>query len=97
MRTEEEHEEESSQNVGREGYHDFEDKNDARRLEEDTTGIHPSIHKTKEPRSALEHYERAVEKEDQGNLGDSLSHYRKAYRVRVVIRKGSRRLTEGLA
>jgi F-box protein 9 len=36
---------------------------------------------TKEPSSALEHYERAVEKERQGNLGDSLSHYRKAYRL----------------
>ena len=36
---------------------------------------------TKEPRSALEHYERAVEKESQGNLGDSLSHYRQAYRL----------------
>ncbi|ERF71832.1 hypothetical protein EPUS_01747 [Endocarpon pusillum Z07020] len=35
----------------------------------------------KEPKSALEHYERAVEKESQGNLGDSLSHYRKAYRL----------------
>lgn len=35
----------------------------------------------KEPESALEHYERAVEKESQGNLGDSLSHYRKAYRL----------------
>lgn len=34
-----------------------------------------------EPKSALEHYERAVEKESQGNLGDSLSHYRKAYRL----------------
>lgn len=35
----------------------------------------------KEPRSALEHFERAVEKEAAGNLGDSLQHYRKAYRV----------------
>lgn len=35
----------------------------------------------KEPESALEHYERAVEKERQGNLGDSLSHYRKAFRL----------------
>src|SRR5271156_5949141 len=34
-----------------------------------------------EPRSALEHYEKAVEKESQGNLGESLSHYRKAYRL----------------
>ena len=35
----------------------------------------------KEPSSALEHFERAVEKEAAGNLGDSLQHYRKAYRV----------------
>jgi F-box protein 9 len=35
----------------------------------------------KEPESALEHYERAVKKESQGNLGESLSHYRKAYRL----------------
>ena len=34
-----------------------------------------------EPSSALEHFERAVEKEEAGNLGDSLQHYRKAYRV----------------
>lgn len=35
-----------------------------------------------EPVTALEHYERAVEKEAQGSLGDSLSLYRKAFRVR---------------
>ncbi len=40
---------------------------------------------TKEPESALEHYERAVEKEDQGNLGDSLSYYRKAYRLDASV------------
>jgi F-box protein 9 len=39
----------------------------------------------KEPKSALEHFERAVEKEDQGNLGDSLSHYRKAYRLDAAV------------
>jgi F-box protein 9 len=39
-----------------------------------------------EPTSALEHFERAVEKEAEGNLGDSLSHYRKAYRVSLTIR-----------
>lgn len=33
------------------------------------------------PESALEHYERAVEKETQGSLGESLSLYRKAFRV----------------
>jgi F-box protein 9 len=35
-----------------------------------------------EPVSALEHYEKAVEKEAVGNLGDSLRLYRKAFRVR---------------
>lgn len=34
-----------------------------------------------EPTNALEHYERAVEKEGQGKLGDSLSHYRTAFRL----------------
>ncbi|KAK4128635.1 hypothetical protein N657DRAFT_667842 [Parathielavia appendiculata] len=34
-----------------------------------------------EPVSALEHYERAVEKEAAGNLGDSLKLYRKAFRM----------------
>ena len=62
-------------------YHDLEDKDDLRRLGEDGEGIHPSNAKLKEPRSALEHYERAVERETQGNLGDSLNLYRKAYRV----------------
>ena len=35
----------------------------------------------KEPQSALEHYEKAVERENQGSLGDSLDLYRKAFRV----------------
>jgi F-box protein 9 len=35
----------------------------------------------KEPQSALEHYEKAVERESQGSLGDSLDLYRKAFRV----------------
>ncbi|RDW73271.1 F-box protein pof7 [Coleophoma cylindrospora] len=34
-----------------------------------------------EPRSALEHYEKAVEKETEGSLGDSLNLYRKAFRM----------------
>jgi F-box protein 9 len=33
----------------------------------------------------LEHFERAVEKEAAGKLGDSLQHYRKAYRVSVTM------------
>jgi F-box protein 9 len=38
-----------------------------------------------EPVSALEHFESAVEKERQGKLGDSLSHYRKAYRLDAKV------------
>lgn len=38
-----------------------------------------------EPNSALEHYERAVEKEGQGNLGESLFHYRKAFRLDAKV------------
>jgi F-box protein 9 len=36
---------------------------------------------SREPRSALEHYEKAVERETQGSLGDSLDLYRKAFKV----------------
>ena len=65
--------------------------------EEDYVGHHPfrgldasrggvdSVESSKaasrEPQSALEHYEKAVEKESQGSLGDSLNHYRKAFKV----------------
>ncbi|TVY68901.1 F-box protein HRT3 [Lachnellula suecica] len=34
-----------------------------------------------EPESALEHYEKAVERESEGSLGDSLNLYRKAFRM----------------
>jgi F-box protein 9 len=40
-----------------------------------------SSSRTREPQSALEHYEKAVERESQGSLGDSLTHYRKAFKV----------------
>ena len=36
---------------------------------------------SREPRSALEHYEKAVERESQGSLGDSLNLYRKAFKA----------------
>lgn len=39
---------------------------------------------SEEPQSALEHYEAAVERENQGNLGDSLNLYRKAFRVKSM-------------
>ncbi|EIT78600.1 hypothetical protein AO1008_00240 [Aspergillus oryzae 100-8] len=41
----------------------------------------------KEPKSALEHFERAVERESEGKLGDSLHHYRKAYKLDSAVDK----------
>ncbi|KAJ9608363.1 hypothetical protein H2200_007351 [Cladophialophora chaetospira] len=39
----------------------------------------------REPQSALEHFEHAVERESQGKLGDSLAHYRKAYKLDAKV------------
>lgn len=61
------------------GYHDLEDPDELRKLGVEGEGIHPS--NRTEPHSALEHYEKAVERELQGNFGDSLALYRKAHRV----------------
>ena len=75
-------EEEEEDGYNAEGYYGLEDKGESRCLgEENTADIYRINSSEKEPRSALEHFERAVEKEGQGNLGDSLSHYRQAYRV----------------
>ncbi|OCL01912.1 hypothetical protein AOQ84DRAFT_393321 [Glonium stellatum] len=59
-------------------YHDGERKELGRRLGEPGPS---SNQPKKEPRSALEYYEQAVEKESQGSLGDSLNLYRKAFRL----------------
>ncbi|KAL9636828.1 MAG: hypothetical protein Q9164_002576 [Protoblastenia rupestris] len=59
-------------------YHDLENSDRTRRLAVAEVA-HPS--NRQEPNSALEHYERGVEREGEGSLGDSLSHYRKAYRL----------------
>lgn len=64
-------------------YHDLEDKDEAQRLGTEGKGVHPESNPAPEPSSALEHYEKAVEREIEGNLGDSLSLYRKAFRVHV--------------
>ncbi|KAL2261358.1 hypothetical protein VTK26DRAFT_4334 [Humicola hyalothermophila] len=45
------------------------------------SGGHPSTAQNAEPVSALEHYEKAVEREAAGNLGESLRLYRKAFRM----------------
>lgn len=74
---------EEAEELGDHDYHDLENKDEARKLGEAGDGIYPET--KEEPTSALEHYERAVERETDGNLGDSLNHYRKAYRVRPPI------------
>ncbi|KAL8679686.1 MAG: hypothetical protein Q9186_004048 [Xanthomendoza sp. 1 TL-2023] len=56
--------------ISAQAYHDLENKEDAA---------------SKEPQSALEHYEKATEREDQGNLGDSVNLYRKAYRLDAAV------------
>lgn len=61
-------------------YHDLPDKEEQLKLGVDGQDHDRNVHK--EPSNALEHYERAVEKETQGNLGESMRHYRKAFKVR---------------
>lgn len=65
-------------------YHDVHGNEDGRILgdQESTAG---EVNSNSEPQSALEHYEKAVERETQGNLGDSLTLYRKAYRVQPSL------------
>ena len=71
--------------VSTQAYHDLEDKDEKGRLGSDEYGTHPSDFQSKEPKSALEHYEKAIEREDQGNFGDSVSLYRKAFRVSSIF------------
>lgn len=52
---------------------------------ETAEAVGPAKLENAEPVTALDHYERAVEKETLGSLGDSLMLYRKAFRVRFVL------------
>lgn len=63
---------------GSNAYHDIEGRETGRRLNDDPAQVEARL---KEPQTALEHYEKAVEKERIGNLGDSVSLYRKAFRM----------------
>ena len=62
-------------------YHDLRDIDEARNFGDAGVGIDSDSQR--EPSSALEHYERAVERESEGSLGDSLTLYRKAFRVGI--------------
>lgn len=61
-------------------YHDIPDKEEQSKLANDGQN-HDRVSLFREPSSALEHYERAVERESQGNLSESIRHYRKAFKV----------------
>jgi len=65
-------------------YHDLPEKELGRKLDDDVYGM-TVAGSSKEPSSALDHYEKAVEKETQGRLGDSVSLYRKAFKVRELF------------
>ena len=60
------------------------EKQHGRRLDE-TSAQAAAASSSTEPKSALEHYEKAVEREVQGSLGDSLNLYRKAFKVRTKV------------
>ena len=62
-------------------FDDLEAKEEARKLGTSSSGVHPEASSSVEPISALDHYEKAVERESQGQLGESLNLYRKAFRV----------------
>jgi F-box protein 9 len=63
-------------------YHDLEEKETGRKLGHEQ---HGKSSEQREPRTALEHYEHAVEKEGQGSLGDSVRLYRKAFRLDASV------------
>ncbi|KAJ8607205.1 hypothetical protein MRB53_040465 [Persea americana] len=60
-------------------FHDLEDKEKTLRLGSQAPRAENIA--IAEPRSALEYYEKAVEREKQGKLGDSVSLYRKAFKL----------------
>lgn len=63
-------------------YPDLGEKQHGRRLDETSAQTAAALAQGQEPQSALEHYEKAVERESQGRLGDSVDLYRKAFKVR---------------
>ncbi|KAK4542396.1 hypothetical protein LTR36_006853 [Oleoguttula mirabilis] len=69
-----------SEEVAPKAYHDLPDKEEELKLGTEGQQSHDRG-LFREPTSALEHYERAVEKETQGQLGDSMKHYRKAFKL----------------
>lgn len=66
-------------------YGNLGEKQHGRRLDETSAQTAAALAANSEPTSALEHYEKAVERETQGKLGDSVNLYRKAFRVSTIF------------
>lgn len=66
-------------------HQDLGEKQHGRRLDETNAQTAAIASASKEPKTALDHYEKAVERETQGNLGDSVRLYRKAFKVRNPV------------
>jgi F-box protein 9 len=62
-------------------HQDLGDKQHGRRLDETSAQATAIASASKELKTALDHYEKAVEREAQGSLGDSVALYRKAFKV----------------
>jgi F-box protein 9 len=62
---------------------DIEEKELGRKIGDSSYGTKSSSQPS-EPKTALEYYERGAENEGQGRLGESLSDYRKAFKVLVL-------------
>lgn len=67
-------------------YHDLPDREENLKLGAAEKGLSRNDAASKEPRTALEHYEQAVDSETAGKLGDSLRLYRRAFKVSLIER-----------
>ena len=68
-------------------YHDLPDQEEQLKVGAAEKGFSRDEAFEKEPRTALEHYEKAVESEAAGQLGESVKLYRRAFKVCFTISK----------
>ncbi|KAK4960219.1 hypothetical protein LTR10_003112 [Elasticomyces elasticus] len=80
---------EFSEEIEPKAYHDLPDREEQLRL--GVAGQSHDRNRSSEPSSALEHYEHAVEKESTGQLGDSVTHYRKAFKLDSGVQEAYKR------
>lgn len=74
------HDQDAEEEAAPQVYYDLPDKEAELKLDAHEQALARG-HLTKEPESALEHYEKAVEKETMGSLGDSVALYRTAFKM----------------